>query len=70
MLDVIEHVEDDRGFVDATVGDLLSEGGIVLVSVPAYDALFSSHDRALRHTDDIRRGSAEPPRAVGARRPG
>jgi len=49
MLDVIEHVENDAAFVRSTVGDLLSPGGITLISVPAYPALFSSHDRMLRH---------------------
>jgi SAM-dependent methyltransferase len=49
MLDVIEHVENDAEFVESTVGDLLADGGIVLISVPAYQALFSSHDRMLRH---------------------
>ena len=49
MLDVIEHVEDDAGFIASTVGDLLAGGGIVLVSVPAYQGLFSSHDVELRH---------------------
>jgi hypothetical protein len=49
MLDVIEHVEDDAAFVRSTVRDLLTDGGIALISVPAYQALFSSHDRMLRH---------------------
>jgi 2-polyprenyl-3-methyl-5-hydroxy-6-metoxy-1,4-benzoquinol methylase len=49
MLDVIEHVEDDAAFVQSTVGDLLTEGGIALISVPAYQALFSSHDKMLCH---------------------
>ena len=49
MLDVIEHVADDVGFVSATVGDLLRFDGFVLASVPAYQSLFSSHDRALHH---------------------
>ena len=49
MLDVIEHVEDDVAFVAATVDDLLVEGGFVLVSVPAYQSLYSSHDRMLHH---------------------
>jgi hypothetical protein len=49
MLDVIEHVEDDAGFVTSTVGDVLAEGGMALVSVPAYQGLFSSHDSELRH---------------------
>lgn len=49
MLDVIEHVEDDVAFVRDVVDGSLAPGGWVLVSVPAYQALFSSHDRALRH---------------------
>jgi hypothetical protein len=49
MLDVIEHVEDDVGFVRDVVDGSLAAGGWVLVSVPAYQSLFSSHDRALRH---------------------
>jgi SAM-dependent methyltransferase len=49
MLDVIEHVEDDAGFVSAIAQDLLAEDAVVLVSVPAYQALFSSHDRTLHH---------------------
>jgi hypothetical protein len=49
MLDVIEHVEDDIGFVRAVVRDLVAVGGWVLVSVPAYQGLFSEHDRALKH---------------------
>jgi hypothetical protein len=49
MLDVIEHVEDDVEFVTATVAELLAEGGVVLVSVPAHRLLFSAHDRSLRH---------------------
>jgi hypothetical protein len=49
MLDVIEHVEDDAGFVGATVKELLSVEGVVLVSVPAHQSMWSSHDRTLRH---------------------
>jgi hypothetical protein len=49
MLDVIEHVEDDVAYVTGIVDTLLAETGWVLVSVPAYPSLFSSHDRALRH---------------------
>lgn len=49
MLDVIEHVEDDVEFVRAIAKDLLAEDAVVLVSVPAYRALFSSHDKTLHH---------------------
>jgi hypothetical protein len=49
MLDVIEHVEDDVGFVGDVIDRSLAPGGWVLVSVPAYQSLFCAHDRALRH---------------------
>ena len=49
MLDVIEHVEDDVTFVRDVVSRSLTDTGWVLVSVPAYQRLFSDHDRALKH---------------------
>lgn len=49
LLDVIEHVADDRQFVTDAVGNLARPGGWILASVPAYPALFSNHDRFLGH---------------------
>jgi len=49
VLDVIEHVEDDEDFVARIVDELVGPGAFVLVSVPAYQSLFSSHDHLLRH---------------------
>lgn len=49
MLDVIEHVEDDVGFVRSIVDTCLAPNGRVLVSVPAWQPLFSRHDELLRH---------------------
>lgn len=49
LLDVIEHVEDDGGFVADLVERSLVPAGWVLVGVPAHQRLFSAHDRALRH---------------------
>jgi SAM-dependent methyltransferase len=49
LLDVIEHVEDDAAFLDDAIVPLVGEGGAVIVSVPAYQGLFSSHDEALAH---------------------
>jgi hypothetical protein len=49
MLDVIEHVRDDRAFVTDVVDRFLAPGGRMVVSVPAYMALFTSHDRDLKH---------------------
>jgi len=49
LLDVIEHVPDDRAFVGSFVAHNLAPGGAVVVSVPAWPALFSRHDEALKH---------------------
>jgi len=48
-LDVIEHVDDDRALVDDVVSHWTTPGGLVLVTVPAFQSLFSHHDLALRH---------------------
>ena len=47
-LDVLEHVEDDRSSAHALV-DLVRPGGWLLVTVPAHQALWGSHDRRLHH---------------------
>ncbi|HVH47832.1 MAG TPA: methyltransferase domain-containing protein [Labilithrix sp.] len=49
MLDVIEHVQDDVEFVTNIVETCLAPNGLVLVSVPAWQPLFSRHDVLLRH---------------------
>ncbi len=49
MLDVIEHVEDDHNFVMDAVKDSLSDSGWILVSVPAFQGLFTEHDTQLKH---------------------
>ena len=48
LLDVIEHVTDDRGLL-AEASGALAEGGHVLVSVPAWGALYTKHDLFLGH---------------------
>ncbi len=48
LLDVIEHVEGDRAFLK-DIRAYLDKGGRVLVTAPAFNSLFSSHDRFLRH---------------------
>ena len=47
-LDVIEHVEDDVAFLQ-TLRAHVSDSGVLLVTVPAYQRLFSAHDRYLAH---------------------
>jgi SAM-dependent methyltransferase len=49
MLDVIEHVEDDVAFVRDIVERCLVRDGLVFVSVPAWQSLFSQHDDLLLH---------------------
>lgn len=49
LCDVIEHVEDDVGLLSQLRGDHLAPDGLVMVTVPAFQALFSDHDRFLRH---------------------
>lgn len=48
LCDVIEHVEDDRGLL-AELSNRLVPGGKLLITVPAFQALFTRHDVALRH---------------------
>jgi hypothetical protein len=49
MLDVLEHVDDDLGFVSTLVAENLEPGGLALASVPAWPALSSRHDERLGH---------------------
>jgi SAM-dependent methyltransferase len=48
LCDVIEHVEDDQTILRSALRHL-TERGMLLVTVPAFQALFTEHDRALRH---------------------
>jgi SAM-dependent methyltransferase len=48
LCDVIEHVPDDQALLRA-VRERLAHEGHLLVTVPAFQALFTGHDRALRH---------------------
>jgi SAM-dependent methyltransferase len=48
MLDVLEHLSDDR-LALAEVWRVLRPGGALVMSVPAYQKLWSAHDEALHH---------------------
>lgn len=48
MMDVLEHVQDDRQFFNIAV-DKLKNGGTILITVPAYQFLFSSFDTRAGH---------------------
>jgi SAM-dependent methyltransferase len=58
LLDVLEHVPDDAGFLRGMVREVLSPDGHLLVSVPAWPALFTSHDSHLRHQRRYRPAAA------------
>lgn len=49
LLDVIEHIEDDAAFLDESVLPHAGDRSLVVVSVPAYQRLYTSHDDALAH---------------------
>ena len=49
LLDVVEHVDDDIGFLKDLVEKRLSKGGRALITVPAFNSFFSSHDVFLGH---------------------
>ncbi len=48
MFDVLEHVEDDAAALLAARAHL-APGGVLLITVPAYKALFGPHDEELHH---------------------
>lgn len=48
LFDVLEHIEDDVAALACLKG-LLSDSGRVLLTVPAYQWLWSAHDRFLHH---------------------
>lgn len=53
-LDVIEHVEDDQRAV-AEMSRVLKKGGYLVITVPAFQALWSDWDVALHHFRRYRR---------------
>lgn len=49
LLDVLEHVEKDREFLQDLVSRNLDVNGRVIMSVPAWPGLYGAHDHALGH---------------------
>lgn len=69
--DVIEHIDDDRGSV-AALADLVAPGGYLIVTVPAYQWMWSRHDEIHHHkrrysrstiVDVVRAGGLDPMKA-------
>lgn len=61
LMDVLEHVEDDRGLLRAVVTENVQPQGWLLMSVPAWQPLYTRHDAFLHHH---RRYSPAQARAV------
>jgi len=55
LMDVLEHVEDDRQFLADIVYRYGKKGGYFLITVPAFPSLFGGHDRFLNHYRRYRR---------------
>jgi SAM-dependent methyltransferase len=55
-LNVLEHVEDDAGALEAMAG-VLEPGGVIVLIVPAFPALYGPIDRNLGHYRRYTRGS-------------
>jgi SAM-dependent methyltransferase len=57
-LDVLEHIDDDVGSL-RSLGACLAPGGRLLLTVPAYQWLYSGHDEIHHHRRRYTRGSLE-----------
>jgi SAM-dependent methyltransferase len=55
LFDVIEHLDDDAGFLKEA-GSLLKEGGFLFLTVPAIPWLYGQHDRINEHRRRYSRG--------------
>lgn len=49
LLDVLEHVKEPAALLSRLRQDHLAAGGWMLMTVPAFQVLFSQHDRHLKH---------------------
>ena len=58
LLDVLEHIDDDRASLE-TLGKGLAEGGRMLITVPAFQWLWSKHDELHHHKRRYSRASLE-----------
>jgi len=48
LMDVLEHIENDLDFL-TILSKKLKVGGKIIITVPAWQILFSTHDKYLRH---------------------
>lgn len=60
LMDVIEHIEDDSAFLqDLLTKKFITPQTLFLITVPAYQSLFSAHDDFLQHYRRYSRRSLE-----------
>ena len=48
LLDVLEHIKDEKSFL-LNLHQLLHQNSRIIITVPAYQSLFTDHDRYLKH---------------------
>jgi hypothetical protein len=48
LMDVLEHVEDDTAFL-GNILKMVKDNGQIIITVPAFNILFSEHDKFLKH---------------------
>lgn len=48
MMDVLEHIQDDKAYM-CEIEKLLDDNGIIVLTVPAFMKLYSLHDKELKH---------------------
>jgi len=56
LLDVLEHVEDPSALLSQLARQRLAADGRILITVPAFQPLYTEHDRALKHFRRYSRG--------------
>lgn len=59
MLDVLEHIEDDRAAL-VRAHQIAAPGGVLLITVPAFSALWTHHDAVNHHHRRYRRSVLVP----------
>lgn len=59
LIDVLEHLDDDRGGA-RELFEKLRPGGVLVLTVPAYPWLWSDHDEAVHHRRRYTRATLEP----------
>jgi SAM-dependent methyltransferase len=49
LLDIIEHIGDAQSFLLDIVNKYVTDGGYILITAPAFQSIYGSHDRFLKH---------------------